>query len=51
VIYNIPEVTPPEVSFDVSDQLRSRVNAIKAELVTRFPTIKSSQYNPGKLEH
>jgi hypothetical protein len=31
--------------------VRSRINEIKSDIVTKFPNIKSSQYNCNKLEN
>lgn len=50
IIYNIPEFSPPEINFELSDLLRFKINEIKDEIVTKLPTIKSSHYSPNKLE-
>ena len=49
IIYNIPEFSPPEINFELSDLIRHKINEIKDELVTKLPNIKSSHFSSNKI--
>ena len=52
VLYQIPEFSTPEVNFEVSDQIRKRVEEARKEIINYLPEIsRSSNYAPKKIEH
>lgn len=50
IIYNIPEFSPPEINYEIAQKLREKINTIKSDIVTKLPSIKSSNYSPSRVD-
>lgn len=51
-LYRIPEFSVPEVNFEVSEQIRKKVEEARKDIITGLPEIsRSSNYAPKKIEH
>lgn len=51
-LYQIPEFSVPEVNFEVSEQIKRKVDEARREIISSLPEIsKSSNYAPRKIEH